>query len=94
MRCGCSGSPEYVDADFEMSISPVSFDTLANFIYRLSKGAFVVRAVAGLLHTFGSIASAGQPEFSKDFKKVLKDAERHAGGSGLLLSPVCQLSET
>lgn len=58
------------------------------WLFGFSRGAFVVRAVAGLLHTFGSIASAGQPEYAKDFKKVLKDAERMSGASSLSLSPV------
>lgn len=30
------------------------------------RGATVVRAVAGLLHTFGAMASAGQPGFGED----------------------------
>lgn len=58
------------------------------WLFGFSRGAFVVRAVAGLLHTFGAITSAGQPEFAKDFKKVLKDAERSSGSSSVLLSPV------
>lgn len=60
------------------------------FLFGYSRGAYVVRAVAGLLHHFGAVASAGQPEFAKDFKKCLKEAERRQGrASGLALSPVC-----
>ena len=58
------------------------------WLFGSSRGAFVVRAVAGLLHNFGAVASAGQPEFARDFKKVLKDAEKLSGSSSLALSPV------
>ncbi len=58
------------------------------WLFGFSKGAFVVRAVTGLLHTFGSLASAGQPEFAKDFKKLLKDVEQTSGTTSLALSPV------
>lgn len=58
------------------------------WLFGFSRGAFVVRAVAGLLHNFGAVATAGQPDFAKDFKKVLKDAERLSGGPALSLSPV------
>ena len=59
------------------------------WLFGFSRGAFVVRAVAGLLHNFQAIASAGQPEFGKDFKKILKQAEKWQGTSSLALSPVC-----
>lgn len=60
------------------------------WLFGFSRGAYVVRAVAGLLHHFNAIASAGQPEFAKDFKRTLKEAERRQGHySGLSLSPVC-----
>ena len=58
------------------------------WLFGFSRGAYVVRAVAGLLHHFGAIASAGQNEFAKDFKKLLKDFERVQGSSSLSLSPV------
>ena len=58
------------------------------WLFGSSRGAFIVRAVAGLLHNFGAVASAGQPEFARDFKKVLKDAEKLSGSSSLALSPV------
>lgn len=45
------------------------------WLFGFSGGAFVVRAVAGLLHNFGAITSAGQTEFSRDFKRMLKDLE-------------------
>ena len=60
------------------------------WLFGFSRGAFVVRAVAGLLHNFGALVSAGQPEYSKDFKKVLRDASV-SGGSGLSLSPVSSI---
>jgi hypothetical protein len=62
------------------------------WLFGFSRGAFVVRAVAGLLHIFGSIASAGQPDFDENFKKLLKEADRRQGGSGLTLSPVSSIS--
>jgi uncharacterized protein (DUF2235 family) len=61
------------------------------WLFGFSRGAYVVRAVAGLLHTFGALASAGLPEFAKDFKKLLKEAENRAGTSSLALSPVSEL---
>ncbi|KAK3067020.1 hypothetical protein LTR53_016345, partial [Teratosphaeriaceae sp. CCFEE 6253] len=57
------------------------------------RGAFVARAVAGLLHSVGAITSAGQPEYAKDFKKVIKEAERQAGHrASLALSPTSSIS--
>lgn len=58
------------------------------WLFGFSRGAYVVRAVAGLLHHFGAVTSAGQPEFARDFKKVLKQAEATQGRSSLALSPV------
>ena len=60
------------------------------WLFGFSRGAYVMRAVAGLLHQVGAVASAGQPEFAKDFKRILKEAERQQGLSGLALSPVCK----
>ena len=58
------------------------------WFFGFSRGAYVVRAVAGLLHNYGAVASAGQPEFAKDWKKLLKQAEATQGRSSLALSPV------
>jgi len=58
------------------------------WLFGFSRGAYVVRAVAGLLHHFNAIASAGQPEFGADFKRILKEAHRRSGQSNLSLSPV------
>ena len=62
------------------------------WLFGFSRGAYVVRAVAGLLHQFQAIASAGRPEFGKDFKKILKEAAKRQGTSTLALSPVCSTS--
>ena len=62
------------------------------WLFGFSRGAYVVRAVAGLLHRFGAVASAGQPEFSRDFRKLLKEAEWCQGPGGLALSPVSSTS--
>lgn len=61
--------------DMYESCSRLSQERDEVWLLGFSRGAFVVRAVAGLLHTFGALASAGQPEFARDFKKVLKDME-------------------
>lgn len=58
------------------------------WLFGFSRGAYVIRAAVGLLNTFGALASAGQPEFANDFKKLLKESERNAGTTGLALSPV------
>jgi uncharacterized protein (DUF2235 family) len=42
------------------------------WLYGFSRGAYVVRAVAGLLHYMGAISSAGQHSFIEDFKLALK----------------------
>ncbi|KAI7716251.1 hypothetical protein KC353_g5518 [Hortaea werneckii] len=62
------------------------------WLFGYSRGAYVVRAVAGLLHTFGALESAGRPEFAKDFKKILKESEANRGKSSLVLSPVTSTS--
>ena len=62
------------------------------YLFGFSRGAFVVRAVAGLLHRYGAIGSAGQPEFGRDFKKALKEAEKWVGNPGLTLSPTSSIS--
>ena len=58
------------------------------WLFGFSRGAYVVRAVAGLLHSNNSLASAGQPEFARDFKRLLKKADGRSGEEGLTLSPV------
>jgi len=63
------------------------------WMFGFSRGAYVVRAVAGLLHNFGALASAGEPEFGRDFKKMLKELERTQGRrSTITLSPVSTMS--
>ncbi|KAI5366444.1 Putative GTP binding domain, P-loop containing nucleoside triphosphate hydrolase [Septoria linicola] len=58
-------------------------DEVAFFAF--SKGAFVVRAVAGLLHHIGVLRSAGTAEFARDYKKVLK----HSGPKLERASTIC-----
>lgn len=58
------------------------------WLFGFGRGAYVVRAVAGLLHRFGAIASAGSPEFGKDFRKILKEAEQWQGPGSIGLSPI------
>ncbi|KAK5686968.1 hypothetical protein LTS10_001104 [Elasticomyces elasticus] len=64
------------------------------WLFGFGRGAYVARAVAGLLHHVGAATSAGQPEFAKDFKKVLKkESERQAGRRlSLTLSPTSTTS--
>lgn len=42
------------------------------WLFGFGRGAMVVRAVAGLMHSLGAMASAGQPGFGQDFKRLLK----------------------
>jgi uncharacterized protein (DUF2235 family) len=42
------------------------------WLFGFSRGAFVVRAVAGLLHYLKALSSAGSPQFEEDFKEYLK----------------------
>lgn len=46
------------------------------WLFGSGRGATVVRAVAGLLHSFGAMASAGRPGFGEDFKRMLKHMQR------------------
>ncbi|KAK3634116.1 hypothetical protein LTR56_015462 [Elasticomyces elasticus] len=63
------------------------------WLFGFGRGAYVVRAVAGLLHDVGAATSAGQPEFAKDFKKILEESERQAGRRlSLALSPTSSIS--
>ena len=42
------------------------------WLYGFSRGAFVVRAVAGLLHYLRALISAGTPAFDRDYNKALR----------------------
>lgn len=58
------------------------------WLFGFGRGATVVRAVAGLLHAFGAMASAGQAEFGRDFKRMLKEVQRVHGLGLTTSSPV------
>ena len=45
------------------------------WLFGFGRGAFVVRAVAGLLHTFGAVAPPDHAESTSDFKKMLKGTD-------------------
>lgn len=45
------------------------------WLFGFGHGGIVVRAVAGLLHNFGTMASAGQDKFGDDFKRLLEDMQ-------------------
>ncbi|KAK5118354.1 hypothetical protein LTR62_002867 [Meristemomyces frigidus] len=63
------------------------------WLFGYGRGAYIIRAVAGLLHHCGALLSAGQPEFARDFKKLLRDAEsRNGRRSSLTLSPLSSAS--
>ena len=59
--------------------------------FGFGRGACVVRAVAGLLHQYGSLVSAGSPSFSKAYRKVLKENDK---AQGRLISPISRVSYT
>jgi uncharacterized protein (DUF2235 family) len=42
------------------------------WLFGFSRGAYVVRAVAGLLHYLRALASAGTPQFGADYEQALK----------------------
>ena len=42
------------------------------WLYGFSRGAYIVRAVAGLLHHIGSLKSAGGSQFEKEYSDALK----------------------
>jgi uncharacterized protein (DUF2235 family) len=42
------------------------------WLYGFSRGAFIARAVAGLLHYVGALASAGTARFSEEYSKTLR----------------------
>ena len=62
------------------------------WLFGFSRGAFVARAVAGLLHQFQALTNPGEPEFGKDFKKLLKGADKLSSRSSLTLSPTSSVS--
>lgn len=62
------------------------------WLFGFSRGAFVVRAVAGLLNQFQALTTAGQPGFEKDFKKLIKEFDKSASRSSLTLSPTSSIS--
>lgn len=41
--------------------------------FGFSRGAYVVRAVAGLLHRFGTLVGAGHASFATGYKKLVKE---------------------
>lgn len=57
--------------------------------FGFGRGAYVVRAVAGLLHQYGSLVSAGSPSFAKAYRKVLKENDK---AQGRLVSPISRVS--
>lgn len=59
--------------------------------FGFGRGAYVVRAVAGLLHQYGSLVSAGSPSFSKAYRKVLKENDK---AQGRLVSSISRVSGT
>lgn len=59
--------------------------------FGFGRGAYVVRAVAGLLHQYGSLVSAGSPSFAKAYRKVLKENDK---AQGRLISPISRVSDT
>ena len=42
------------------------------WLYGFSRGAYIARAVAGLLNHLGSLKSAGTPKFQADYKRALE----------------------
>lgn len=44
--------------------------------FGFSRGAYVARAVAGLLHRFGVLVSAGHRTFARDFQKLMKEMDK------------------
>lgn len=45
------------------------------WLFGFGRGAFIVRAVAGLLHTFGAVPTAGQAQSGSEFKKMLQSVQ-------------------
>ena len=42
------------------------------WLYGFSRGAYIARAVGGLLHYIGALKSAGGPQFKAEYSKALK----------------------
>lgn len=62
------------------------------WLFGFSRGAFVIRSVAGLLNQFQALTNPGEPGFSRDFKKLLKEVDKSASRSSLILSPTSSVS--
>lgn len=62
------------------------------WLFGFSRGAFVVRAVAGLLNQYQALTNAGEESFGKEFKKLLKGAGALSSRSSLTLSPTSSIS--
>jgi len=62
------------------------------WLFGFSRGAYVVRAVAGLLNRFGALATAGSPEFATEYKKLRKEVDQSPGRLGVALSPTSSMS--
>ena len=62
------------------------------WFFGFGRGAYVVRAVAGLLHNFGALQSGDRLGFAKDFKKLLKECDAvSARRSSVSLTPTSSL---
>lgn len=61
------------------------------WLYGFSRGAYIVRAVAGLLHYLGALNSVGEPDFDKEYSRALKvytsNARRSRIGPGQVSAP-------
>lgn len=63
------------------------------WLFGFGREAYVARAVAGLFHQIRATASAGSPEYRKNFRRVLKEAERQASRRlSLTLIPTSSIS--
>lgn len=62
------------------------------WLFGFSRGAFVVRAVAGLLNQYQALTNPGEETFGKEFKKLLKGAGGLTSRSSLTLSPTSSIS--
>ena len=62
--------------------------------FGFSRGAYVVRAVAGLLHHIGSLRSAGTPDFARDYKKILRESGHKLERANTIRSGSFPLSPT
>lgn len=69
------------------SCSKISGEHNEVWLFGSSRGAFVVRAVAGLLHTFGAVQSAGTPDFAREFKQMMDDAKIMRSQQNFAMTP-------